>query len=100
VHLSLPALHDRLALVRVGELVADEHAVLVVLVGGDDVGMSRRPRQCPRRDAVAGLAVPLVTAFGRLGLAAFEADDETAVDGWIEIELLRLEGREALRQEK
>ena len=37
VHLASSPLHDRLPLARVGELVADEHAVLVVLVGGDDV---------------------------------------------------------------
>src|SRR5438270_12919808 len=85
VHLAPAPLHDRLPLVRIGELVADEHAVLVVLVGGDDVRMPRRPRYRARRDAALGHLVALVSAvhFRRL---AGKADDLAAIARRIEVQ--------------
>ena len=57
------ALLDHLAAdVGVGELVADQHAVLVVLVGGDHMGVAREPRYGAGRNAAVGVLVTLVAA--------------------------------------
>ncbi len=52
-------------LMRVGELVADQHAVFVVLVGGDGVDVARNARNGARRDAAVGDLVAFVRAACR-----------------------------------
>ena len=53
-HLAHALFMHRLALVRVGVLVADQHAVFIMIVGGDDMLEARRARQRARRDAAVG----------------------------------------------
>ena len=86
VHLAHPLLVDGLTLVRVRELVTDEHAVLVVLIGGHDVDVSGGSRHRARRDATLGDAVALEAAVHRR-LVTVEADDVAAVDGHVEVQL-------------
>ena len=47
-------------LTGVGVLVADQHAVFVVLVAGDDVGVAGHAGNGARRDAALGDLVALV----------------------------------------
>ena len=59
-NLALALLHHVAALDGVGELVADEHAVFHVLVGGDGVGVARHAGNGARRDAAFGEQIALV----------------------------------------
>ena len=78
-----------LALVGVGEFIADQHAILVMFIGRHDMRVSRRPRQRPRRDAAIGKLVTVIAAVDRRDTAV-EADHFTSVDWDIEIQLRRI----------
>ena len=81
---------------RVGELVADEDAVLVVFVGRHHVGVARRPGQRAGRDAALRPLVALVAFAGGHGRPV-QPDHLAAVARRIEIQLRRVEAGEALR---
>ena len=60
VHLAHALFVHRLAFVRIGVLVADQPAFVVVLVGGDHVDVAWRAGERARRDAAVGDLVALV----------------------------------------
>ena len=78
--------HHGAALGGVGVLVADEHAVFVVLVAGDHVGVAGDAGDDARRDAALGDLVALV---GARACCAVGGDQFAAIDGRVEVELAR-----------
>ncbi len=98
-HLAHALFVHRLALVRIGELVADQHAVFIVLVGGDDVHVARRARHRARRDAAGGDLVALVAAVQRRRRAV-EADHLAALDRDVEVQLRRVDARPAFGEQQ
>ena len=65
VHLAHALFHHGAALGGVGVLVADQHAVFIVLVAGDDVGVAGHAGNGARGDAALGDLVALVRLRGR-----------------------------------
>src|SRR3990167_1614334 len=65
LHFSHALFMDRPALVGIREFVADEHAVLIVLVCSHYVRVPRRARQGAWRDAALGDFVALIVTVGR-----------------------------------
>ena len=73
-----------LALVRVGEFIADQHAILVMFIGRHHMRVSRRPRQRPRRDTGIRELITIIAAIDGRD-ATVEADNFTSVDGNVEV---------------
>ena len=102
LHLARALLHHHAALVRVGEFVADERAVLVVLVGGGDVDVAGHARHGAGRDAalgvlVAQIGVVVVAAEGIGALAVAVGQDQfAAVDLHVEVQFRRVNAGGAL----
>ena len=86
----------------VGVGVADENAVFVVLVAGDDVGVAGQSGNDARRDATGG---DLVAEVGRVvacavGTAGAVGGDEfAAIDGGMEVELAGVDAEAAFGEE-
>src|SRR5439155_17148082 len=62
-NLALPLFHHGAALVRVGELVADQHAILIVFVGGGGVHIPRYTGNRAWGDPGFGDLVPFVSVL-------------------------------------
>src|SRR5205823_9940199 len=101
LHFARALLHHHPALGRIGELVADEGANLVVLVGGGDVNVARHAWHGARRDATFGILVAqvgvVVVAAERIFrfAVAVGQDEFTAVNLYREVEVRRVNTRGA-----
>src|SRR4029453_189288 len=98
-HLAQALFMHGLALVRIGIFVADQYAVFIVIVGGDDMFESRSPRDRAWRNARFSKLVTLVAAVERRQRAV-QTDDRAALDRNIEIQLRRIDARAAFRKQQ
>ena len=99
LHLAHALLVHRTAFLRVRVLIADQHAILVVLVARDHVKVAGDARHRPRRDPALGDFVAEVGTIidparrgGHRGRVLRE-DDRAAVDGPVELEGIKIHAR-------
>ena len=106
LHLAAAFLDHHAALVRVGEFIADERAVFVVLVGGGGEDVTGHAGHRARRDAALGVleaqvGVVVVAAGGVRAVAvAVRQNQLAAIDLHVEVEVVRINARGAFGDEQ
>ena len=97
IHLAHALFHHGSALAGVRVLVADQHAIFIVFVAGDNVGVTRQPGNRPRRNSALGDLVSLV----RFVVAGpVRGDHFAAIDHRIEIKFLWVDAQATFRKQK
>src|SRR5579859_2778850 len=102
LHLAHALFHHGAALDGVGVLVADQHAIFIVLIGGGGVSMAGHARNGARRNSALGNQVAFVSAvvFTSVAIAIGGGDKFAAINLRIEIQLLGINAEPALRQQQ
>ena len=96
-HFAHALLMHRLALVGIGKLVADQHSVFVMFVGGDDMRVVRRAGKRARRNTAFGNSETLVSAVERWSVTV-QADDLAPVDRNVKVQLGGIHAGTTLRK--
>ena len=95
IHLAHALFHHGAALDGVRVFVADQHAVFIVLVARDSMSMAGHTGNGARGNSALGDFVSLV---GFVFPRSIRSDQFAAIDGWMEVELLRDRRLAALRK--